>query len=430
MNDLNQPTVQKRSYFRRKEDRQLFDEIRRHQKIFHMGQMITSVMSMNTLFERIIEQTNQIMGTERTTVFLYDERLKELWALVATDMKTNEVRIPCDFGVVGSVFQKKAPLIINDAYNDPRFYPEVDQGTGFRTKNILCIPLVNRKGRCIGALQALNKKSENFTDEDLTLLLSISHYVAIALENSKLYEEVKGYSEELEATLLRIDALERIKSQLTKFVPSSVAKMAENAPEKLSYAKEDMDVTILFIDIIGFTRITAELGHRLVNDMIECHFSKYLECIYRHGGEVNETSGDGLMVIFKNGAIEDNARKAVAAGLEIIAENRRLNDGFFDTWGKVDLHLGINSGKALVGSTKMKTLAGERWTYTASGLATVFAARIGKRSSKTQLYVGSDTFQYIKNFYDCEDKGCKKFKDIKEPIYIYNVRKVRENVAI
>lgn len=415
---------------RRKEDFIMRDQVHRYKQIYHVGQIITSEMNMDALFELIIDQTNQIMGTERGSVFLYDEKSAELWSLVATGMKKNEIRIPSDHGVAGSVFQSKTPLIINDAYNDPRFYAEVDKLSGFQTKNILCIPLINRKGHCIGSLQALNKNSGDFTDKDIELLESISYYVAIALENSKLYEEVKNYTEELKNTLIRIEILERVKGQLTKFVPSSVVKLVEQDPDKLTLEKTPMDVTILFIDIQGFSKITEGFDQRLVNDMVESHFSRYLECVNRHGGEVNETSGDGLMVIFKEGSLESHARQAVAAGLEIVSENSRLNDELSYPWGKVKLHIGVNSGKAWVGSTKMKSLTGERWTYTASGLVTVLAARIGALSGESRLYVGPETYQCIENLYDCEFMGLQKVKNVKEPIPIYWVKNSRGNHSL
>jgi len=138
-----------------------------------------------------MDQTNQIMGTERSTVFLYDDKSQQLWSLVATGMEKNEIYIPADHGIAGWVFQHKTSLIINDPYNDPRFYPEIDNKLGFQTRNILCIPLINRERKCIGTLEALNKNSGDFTDKDRELLTSISNYVSIALENSKLYEDLK-----------------------------------------------------------------------------------------------------------------------------------------------------------------------------------------------------------------------------------------------
>jgi class 3 adenylate cyclase len=248
----------------------------------------------------------------------------------------------------------------------------------------------------------------------------------VALENAQLYEKVKKYSEELRTTLLRIEMLEKVKSQLTKFVPSTVAKLVEKDPDELALEKVSMDVSVLFIDIEGFSKITEENDQVLVNDMVESHFSAYLDCIGRHGGDVNETSGDGLMIIFKDDSRKKNNENAVAAAMEIISENRRLNNELEFPWGKVDLHLGLNSGKAWVGSTKMKSLSGERWTYTASGLVTVMAARIGSLSRESRLYIGSETQKYLDESYDCEFIGLHDFKNIKKPMPVYEVKGITD----
>jgi class 3 adenylate cyclase/putative methionine-R-sulfoxide reductase with GAF domain len=422
---LDQQYIAERCIGRREEDWLARTRIDQFDQFVNVGQTITSEMNMDALFDVIMDQTNQIMGTKRSTVFLYDEKHEELWSLVATSMKKNEIRVPANGGVAGWVFQNNIPLLLNDAYDDPRFYSEVDKATGFRTKNILCVPLVNRKGQNIGVLQVLNKNLGNFTDEDKKLLTSISHYVAIALENSKLYEEIKNYSEELKATLIRIETIEKVKSQLTKFVPSSVAKLAEHNSDELTGKKIPMDVSILFIDIQGFSKITEKFDQTLVNDMVECHFSSYLECINRHGGEVNETSGDGLMVIFKNGSLESHARQAVAAGLEIVFENGRLNYERSYPWGRVKLRLGVNSGVAWVGSTKMKSFTGERWTYTASGLVTILAARIAALSRASQLFVGPETFKCIECDSDYECIGLQKVKNVNNPIPVYWVKHLK-----
>jgi signal transduction histidine kinase len=191
MSSSERKYVEERCFGRRKEDWVLRDLMYRHKQLFNFGQLITSEMNMEVLFEVIMIQTNQVMDTERSTVFLHDEKFNQLWSLVATSMKKNEIRIPSDYGVAGWVFQNRTPLIINDPYNDPRFYSDIDKKSGFRTKNMICIPLINKRGRCIGALQALNKNSGEFTDDDRELITSISHYVAIALENAKLYEDLK-----------------------------------------------------------------------------------------------------------------------------------------------------------------------------------------------------------------------------------------------
>jgi class 3 adenylate cyclase len=326
--------------------------------------------------------------------------------------------------VVGWVFKNSLPAIINSAYMDPRFCADVDKKSGFRTSNIICVPLFNRKKECIGALQTLNRGGD-FSNDDLEILQAMAQYVVVALENSRLFEEVKEYSQKLRESLLHLETLEKIKSQLTKFVPSSVAKLVEQDPDRLNMDKEPADVTILFIDIQGFSTITQGFDQMLVNDMVESHFSKYLECVRRHGGEVNEVAGDGLMVIFKE---KDgmHPKEAVLAAMEIIRENDRLNQTYPYPWGKVDLHLGINSGQAWVGSTKMKSLTGERWTYTASGTVTVIASRIGAESGSSRLYIGPGTYHHVQGDFECEFLGEKQLKNVKGPVPVYHVKGSRQ----
>jgi len=414
-----------RNAVRRKSDRSIIHQNERLNRLHKVGQVITSEMNLDVLFEVIIEQINEILDTERSTVFLYDPNQDELWSLVATGMGKNKIRVPADSGAAGFVFLRKKPLRINDAYSDSRFNSEIDKRSGFKTRNILCIPVLNRKEECIGVIEALNKATGDFNDQDLEIFFSIADYVAIALENSKLYEDIKKYSNRLEKTLSQIEKLEYVKTQLTKFVPSSVSKLVEQNRDTEALEKVLMDVSILFIDIQGFSSITESYDPRVVNDMVESHFSRYLDCITRQGGEVNETSGDGLMVILKGSAQQHHSKAAVIAGLKIAAENKCLNDEYSFPWGKVDLHLGINSGEALVGITKMKSLAGERYTYTASGLTTVLACRIGAFSTNTQLYVGTGTFNYIGDYCDYEYIGEKKAKNIEESIPIYWIKNIR-----
>ncbi len=182
---------EKRKECRRNEDRQIREQIRRHQMLFEVGQVITSEMDMEKLFEVIIRQTDKIMVCQRTTVFLYEEKTDELWSFVATGLGTDRIRIPAGQGIAGWVFRRQKALIIPQAYEDSRFLCDIDRETGFCTRNILSVPLINRRQNCIGVLQALNKINGDFSEEDLGLLTSVSHYVAVGLENAKLYEELR-----------------------------------------------------------------------------------------------------------------------------------------------------------------------------------------------------------------------------------------------
>ena len=414
--------TEKRSIGRREEDIAVRHRNNRFQKLYNIGQTITSEIHMESLFGLVIDQTNKIMNTERSTLFLYDDYTEELWSLVATGMNKNEIRIINDVGLAGWVFQNKEQLIVNDTYKDSRFNLEIDRHTGYRTKNILCVPVLNRDEKCIGTLEVLNRHTGNFVDEDAEFLKSIANYVAIAVENARLYEDVKSYTEKLESIILIAEKLKRAKAHLTKFVPASVAQMLDQDPEKLLKEKVPMNVSVLFIDIQGFSGLMQNFDQQLVNDMVETHFSKYLECVGRHGGELNETSGDGLMIMFKSDTLKNHAREAVTAGLEIVEENRRLNRELSYPWGDIHLHIGVNSGEAYVGTTRMKSATSDRLTYTASGLVTVLAARIGKLSENSKLFIGPETYLKINDIYPCDFIGDCQLKNITESISVFWVK--------
>ncbi|MCP3871888.1 MAG: GAF domain-containing protein [Desulfobacteraceae bacterium] len=410
---------QKRAIGRRESDLFIRKQNERYSQLCEIGKTITAEIDIEVLFPLIMEQTNKIMNTQRSTVFLHDEENNELWSLVATGMNGSEIRIPDKSGIAGWVFQNKQSIVINDAYGDPRFNVDIDCRSGFKTENILCVPLINSQGDCIGVLQTLNPEDNEFTDTDNIFLSAISDYVAISLENARLYNDVLKYTQDLQEQILINESLVKVKDNLTKFVPASVANLAESNPEELSNDKVATPVSVLFVDFEKFSSITENHDQRIVNHMVENHFSNYLKCIHNYGGELNETSGDGIMVIFKSETIEGSALNSVKAALDIIKENKRINKEYKYPWGKIKLHLGISSGEAYVGITKMKSKIGERWTYTASGFVTILASRIGSLSKNNRLYIGEDTYDLVHDKIDAEFTGTYQFKNVTEKVPVY-----------
>jgi adenylate cyclase len=166
--------------------------IHRYKMICELGRMVTSGMNLESLFGLVMQQTASIMSSERASVFLYDKGNDLLWSHASTDLKTKAIRISPHCGIAGWVFNSQSALIVNDPYNNRRFFPGVDKKTGSRTRNILCTPLMNRSRQCVGTLQAMNKKGGDFDENDLELLTAASYYVTIALENARLYEDLKA----------------------------------------------------------------------------------------------------------------------------------------------------------------------------------------------------------------------------------------------
>ncbi len=158
-------------------------------------------MSAETDFDRllqlIMEETTRAMEADRSTLFLVDRERGELWSRVAQGLQEKEIRFKLHLGIAGHVATTGEMLNIPEAYDDPRFNQAVDRQTGYRTKTILCMPVRTKAGTIVGVLQVLNKRSGVFTTADEEMLDALSAQAAIALENAKLYEDLRNAYAEL-----------------------------------------------------------------------------------------------------------------------------------------------------------------------------------------------------------------------------------------
>jgi adenylate cyclase len=153
---------------------------------------ITSEIDLDSLLLRVMAEATAMLDAERSTLFLHDSRTSELVARVAEGSAgVDEIRFPDSVGIAGTVFTTGDTINIPHAYADLRFNPAFDAQTGFFTRSILCVPLVNKAGDTIGVTQALNKRGGPFTAEDEQRLRAFTAQVAIALENAKLFDDVQ-----------------------------------------------------------------------------------------------------------------------------------------------------------------------------------------------------------------------------------------------
>ncbi len=167
-------------------------------RIMEVTQAISSELDIDRLLRKIMSIATELLDAERSTLFLHDPVKDELWSRVAEGLDSREIRIPTALGIAGEVFRTRTPVNIPDAYADPRFNQSVDRETGFRTRSILCVPVINKHGVPIGVVQVLNHKGGPFTVHDQRRLDMLSAQSAIALDNARLFREVleeRNYSE-------------------------------------------------------------------------------------------------------------------------------------------------------------------------------------------------------------------------------------------
>jgi GAF domain-containing protein len=138
---------------------------------------------------------NKFINSERSSVWLFQHWNQKLTVYSSLDLEKNEVSIPKSCSVAGWVFVNRKPVIIDNAYQDSRFYKEIDEITGFRTRNLICTPLLDYKDRCLGTLQSLNKDKGDFSEDDLDLLKLAARMVVAAINNSRRYGELSVVNE-------------------------------------------------------------------------------------------------------------------------------------------------------------------------------------------------------------------------------------------
>jgi len=150
-----------------------------------------------------------------------------------------------------------------------------------------------------------------------------------------------------------------------------------------------VEVSVVFLDIAGYTKLSEQLDAKRLNQLVQTYFSSFLEIIQSHHGDVNETAGDGLMVIFQSErSSTDHALNATRAAFSIHQRTGTLNEEYGGMFPAIQLHMGINTGEALVGATKLGTGAGQRWTFTATGPTTNVAARFAGSAQGGEIVVG------------------------------------------
>lgn len=276
---------------------------------------------------------------------------------------------------------------------------------------------------------------EPYNENDKELLDTLVNNLVVALKNARSFEQIKLLNEDLQAkniqlestlndlkkALRKVEILEDVKANLSKFVPNTVTRLIEKSPNGIIPESKEQDVSVLFLDIEGYTKMCEELEGSEVNDVIEHCFSVFMDAIFANNGDVNETAGDGLMVLFLNEDKITNALEAVRAALKIKDEAVRIKSEFKDLSAPLIINMGINSGPALVGAAKFDSYTGSRWTYTARGLVTNVAARISAQASNGKILLSKTTADRVKAHFSLNSLGGFSLKNVTGKIEIFEV---------
>ena len=159
------------------------------QALLESTRLINSTLDLDHLLQIIVEVINRNLTADRSTLYLVDKAKKEIWSKVLLGDESLFIRQAIGKGISGYVAKTGEIINIPDAYKDSRFNPEVDRKSGYRTRSILCAPIIDKNGEIIGVIQTLNKKRGTFNANDIRFLQALAVNIAIAIENARLYQE-------------------------------------------------------------------------------------------------------------------------------------------------------------------------------------------------------------------------------------------------
>jgi diguanylate cyclase (GGDEF)-like protein len=206
-----------------------------------------SILEPRKVIELIMAKIQQLIPSEAWSMLMVDEEKQELSFELALGAKGKDVssfRVKIGEGVAGWVAQTGKPAIVNDTARDPRFAPKFDSKTQFRTRSILCAPLISR-GRTIGVVEIINKLGGRFTQSDLDVLLTLVEPCAIAIENAILFQRTEQLT---------------ITDDLTKLFNSRYLNLYIGREIKRC-KRHGIPLSVIFLDLDGFKTINDQYGH-------------------------------------------------------------------------------------------------------------------------------------------------------------------------
>ena len=482
---------------------------------------VNADIKLGSLLQKVMGEATRLLNAERSTLFLNDEKTGELWSEVGQGLESVQIRLPNHLGIAGAVFTSGKAINIPYAYADLRFNPAFDKKTGFFTRSILCVPIVNKHGKVIGVTQVLNKRGGPFTGEDESRLRAFTAQISIALENAKLFADVqnmKNYNEamleSMSNAVITLDENERIATcnaaglrilrvassqillkpagdffagsnawildklkRVSETQASEIAMEAELivGEEKLSVnltalpllsaekkrigsmlmledisnekrmrstmsrlmdpgiadqmlaggtdtlGGKNVQATVLFSDIRGFTTITEQLGAQGTVALLNEYFTLMVDCIQREAGFLDKFIGDAIMAAFGIPvAHDDDADRSVRTAIAMISElwawNKvRVGEGKMP----VDIGIGLNTDNVVSGTIGSK----KRMDYTIIGDGVNLAARLESACKQygARILISEFTYKLLRGTYYSRELDLVVVKGKTKPVAIFEI---------
>jgi class 3 adenylate cyclase/GAF domain-containing protein len=366
--------------------------VKRNQELNTIRQIGSALASSTFDISKVLKYTmdmiREVMNVEAGSLLFLENN--ELEIAVAFNIKIKAMkkfRLKLGQGIAGYVAARGEAIIVNDTEKSSHFYPVVDDNSGFTTQSALCVPMISQ-GRVIGVIEVLNKINGEFSIDDKDLLQAIATSVCIALENARLYKE----------TLSMAEHERDVRHMFQKFVPKEVLdKIIHGSPNGKPIIEEIRTITLLNIDIRGFSKLALDIGPQKTVALLNSFFSVMGGIVFKHSGIIDKYLGDGFLALFGAPvASTSDADNAIAAAFEmkhsLPAVNKYLKRKLGAT---VEMGISIHTGEVVVGNIGFD----KKMDYTVIGdsVNTVFRLQHLTKSFPNGILIGENTLRAVRS---------------------------------
>ncbi len=370
--------------------------------LYNMTQVVMDPASpLDRALDEALKAILEIINAERGVILVLPKGGKEMVARVARHRTQGRIAaedVKVSRSIAHKALDEKVSIITNDAKYDPRFQAGMSI-IQYNIRSAMCVPLWEKR-EVFGVIYVDNLlKTHAFQEGDSDILTALARSIAMRIKQELLYED-------LQHELI-------VRANLSRYHSPDVVDMIIKENKEIVRDVAEKDVTVIFVDIVGFTAQSEQRKPREVADMLTAYFETMTQVIFDFQGSVNKFIGDGILALF--GApreYPDHASRACRAAVKMMMEHRRKQDGAVH---KYDIKIGINTGQAVVGNVGPSN----RLEYAVLGDIVNVAARLEKYAKANQIVVGDATFQRVKSELKLERLGAAQLKGKEKELDVY-----------
>ncbi len=378
--------------------------------LYEISRQLNSIHDFRELLRKIMDLIFMVIDADYGFLILTgDEKEDQLIPMVVKhkdDQQKDKETLKASRTLIHRVIHDKVAILTSNAMADSRF----DGAKSLFIQKIIsaiCVPLW-RKDKIIGVIQLDSIRFDNqFTQDDLELLKAIGSQMAMIIEQARLNEQIR------EEEIMR-SRLERFHSpQVVEMILKGSQETKDNVMDP-----KDLTATMLFTDIIDFTRLAEHIPPRETNIILNQYFSTMTDIVFSYDGTLDKYIGDGLMAVF--GAPmekEDDAERAILAAKEM---KRQLTVMMAEKGlhrKKFDIRIGVNTGRVVAGNIGSP----KRMDYTVIGDPVNIASRLESIAQPNQILIGEETYRAVKDKFKIKKIGPKKVKGKTAQVMVYEV---------